>query len=352
MPVTEQALNDNANDPAYIAMGNLLFGTDDSEVPLTLRSPNGERRAVTVQTSEQHIDSAAREWGLAPWLLNFVDLLHVLTYPFLLWAAWILHRRNARDAVSSILSIAILLTMGAEQPSATFLGYVGVPRAVHVALYDLGNISLLAGILLFPHGKLNGRLAPPSGRAAGVAGAAGRLLPRGVPGLHGQRGADADPRPAPNRGGRPSAADQMGAVRLFELRLVPQPFAGRRHGQDVGGKLLAAVPGRDAVGAGARARLPAAPAGPADRAAAVPPVRRRSDHQPDGEHRHHHLVPRRRVRRGDGRHHHPGAEPLCREPDDGGDGRRGDGDDADPADAREGPAMGRTPLPQEFAAPA
>jgi len=158
MPVTEEALNDNANDPAYIAMGNLLFGTDDSEVPLTLRSPNGEKRAVTVQTSEQHIDSAAREWGLAPWLLNFVDLLHVLTYPFLLWAAWILHRRNARDAVSSVLSIAILLTMGAEQPSATFLGYIGVPRPVHVALYDLGNITLLAGILLFPHGKLNGRL--------------------------------------------------------------------------------------------------------------------------------------------------------------------------------------------------
>jgi len=158
MPVTEEALERNANDPAYIAMGNLLFGTDDSEVPLTLRAPNGERRAVMVHTSEQHIDSAAREWGISPSFLNFVDLLHVITYPFLLWAAWILHRRNARDAVSSILSIAILLTMGAEQPSATFLGYAGVPRAVHVALYDLGNISLLAGILLFPHGKLTGKL--------------------------------------------------------------------------------------------------------------------------------------------------------------------------------------------------
>lgn len=158
MPVTEEALAQNANDPAYIAMGNLLFGTDDFEVPLTLRSPDGERRQVTVTTSEEHIDTAAREWGIAPDFLNFVDLLHVITYPFLLWASWILHRRNSRDAVSSILSLAILLTMAAEQPSATFLGYVGVPRPIHVALYDFGNISLLAGILLFPHGKLSGRL--------------------------------------------------------------------------------------------------------------------------------------------------------------------------------------------------
>src|SRR5690348_3885521 len=33
MPVTEEALAAHANDPAYIAMGNVLFGTDASEVP-------------------------------------------------------------------------------------------------------------------------------------------------------------------------------------------------------------------------------------------------------------------------------------------------------------------------------
>src|SRR5256885_6209872 len=31
MPVTEQALAEHAEDPAYIAMGNLLFGTDNSD---------------------------------------------------------------------------------------------------------------------------------------------------------------------------------------------------------------------------------------------------------------------------------------------------------------------------------
>jgi hypothetical protein len=32
---------------------------------------------------------------------------------------------------------------------------MGVPRAVNVALYDLGNVLLLAGIMLFPHGSLS-----------------------------------------------------------------------------------------------------------------------------------------------------------------------------------------------------
>ena len=159
MPVTEQALTEHAEDPAYIAMGNLLFGTDSSEVPLTIRSRDGGVRDVTVTTGEQHIDAASNGLGVSPKMLKFIDLLHVVFYPFLLWAAWILHRRNARDAVSSILSLAVLLTIAAEQPSSTFLAAIGVPRALNVALFDLGNICLLAGILLFPHGRLSDRLA-------------------------------------------------------------------------------------------------------------------------------------------------------------------------------------------------
>jgi hypothetical protein len=159
MPVTEQALAEHANDPAYIAMGNLLFGRDSSEVPLTLRDADGQQREVVVVTGEQHIDSAARRIGVSPRTLSFVDLLPVVSYPFLLWAAWVLHRRNARDAVSSILSLAVLLTMAAEQPSAMFLASIGIPRWLNVALFDLGNILLLAGILLFPHGRLSWRIA-------------------------------------------------------------------------------------------------------------------------------------------------------------------------------------------------
>ena len=158
MPVTEEALAQHADDPAYIAMGNLLFGTDNSEVPLTVRDSNGQVRDVTVTTGEQHIDAGAKALGISPKMLSFIDLLHVISYPFLLWAAWILHRRNSRDVVSSILSLAVLLTIGAEQPSSIFLATIGVPRALNVALYDLGNVLLLAGILLFPHGKLSWRV--------------------------------------------------------------------------------------------------------------------------------------------------------------------------------------------------
>jgi hypothetical protein len=120
-----------------------------------VRDPNGRVRDVTVTTGEQHIDGGARALGISPKLLSFIDLLHVLFYPFLLWAAWLLHRRNSRDVVSSILSLAMLLSIAAEQPSSAFLATIGVPRPVNVALFDLGNVLLLTGILLFPHGRLS-----------------------------------------------------------------------------------------------------------------------------------------------------------------------------------------------------
>ena len=132
-------------------------GPTAAEVPLTVRDPDGRVRDVTVTTGEQHIDAGARALGVSPKMLSFIDLLHVLAYPFLLWAAWLLHRRNSRDAVSSILSLAVLLTIGAEQPSSIFLANIGVPRWLNVALFDLGNVLLLAGILLFPHGNLSWR---------------------------------------------------------------------------------------------------------------------------------------------------------------------------------------------------
>ncbi|MES2136810.1 MAG: hypothetical protein V4502_07095 [Pseudomonadota bacterium] len=157
MPFNEVALAKHADDPAYIMLGNLLFSAENAEVPLTVRDPDGKVRDVTVTTGEQHIDDGARALGVSPRMLGFIDLLHVFAYPFLLWAAWLLHRRNARDAVSSILSLAVLFTIAAEQPSSIFLAHFGVPRWLNVALFDLGNVLLLTGILLFPHGNISWR---------------------------------------------------------------------------------------------------------------------------------------------------------------------------------------------------
>ena len=158
MPVTEEALAAHANDPAYIAMGNVLFGSGESEVPLTVRDRDGHVRDVTVTTGENHIDDGAKALGISPRWLSFIDLLQVLFYPFLLWAAWLLHHRNSRDVISSILSLAVLLSIAAEQPSSVFLANIGVPLRVNVAIYDLGNLLLLSGILLFPHGNLSWRV--------------------------------------------------------------------------------------------------------------------------------------------------------------------------------------------------
>ncbi|MGN6057786.1 MAG: hypothetical protein ACTHOI_04300, partial [Sphingomicrobium sp.] len=152
----------HATDTDYALFGPIVEGNQPIDLNLTLRSPSGEIRQYHVTTGEQHIEQAARSRGLSPHFLKVVDLFHVLTYPFLLFAAWILHRRKREDLVSSILSLAVLLTMAAEQPSSTFLDYVvQIPASLHRHIYDLGNICLLAGILLFPFGQLRPRVVVP-----------------------------------------------------------------------------------------------------------------------------------------------------------------------------------------------
>src|SRR5687768_7481874 len=75
MPINAEAMEENADNPAYIAMDNLLFGTDEAEVPLTIRNSDGEVREVTVTTSEEHIDDGAASIGISPTLLSFIDVL-------------------------------------------------------------------------------------------------------------------------------------------------------------------------------------------------------------------------------------------------------------------------------------
>ncbi|HEY0044894.1 MAG TPA: hypothetical protein VGB62_10125 [Allosphingosinicella sp.] len=142
----------------YALLGELLYGTESRDTVLRLRTPAGQERDLAVTTGEQHVEQGAGAYSIPAWLLRFADLLHLPTYPLLLASAWVLFRRKQSDVVSSVVSLAILLTMIAEQPSATFLALVlGVPEWVHRIVYDLGNILLLGGILLFPFGRLTPR---------------------------------------------------------------------------------------------------------------------------------------------------------------------------------------------------
>lgn len=153
-----RALPNDATETDYVLFSPILEGTDESEYTFRLRSRDGAERDYRVKLGEQHIAGAAGRFGLPPALLSVVDLLHLITYPFLLFAAWILHRRKPEDLISSVLSLAILLTIAAEQPSAGFLQYVlQVPDWAHRLIYDVGNICLLAGVLLFPFGRLRPR---------------------------------------------------------------------------------------------------------------------------------------------------------------------------------------------------
>jgi hypothetical protein len=152
----------HATDTDYALFSTLIEGSQPIDLDLTLRSEAGETRQFHVQTGEQHIAQAARTLHLTPAMLSIVDLFHILTYPFLLFAAWILHRRKREDLISSVLSLAVLLTIGAEQPAASFLSFIAhIPESWHRHLYDLGNVCLLAGILLFPYGQLKPRIVIP-----------------------------------------------------------------------------------------------------------------------------------------------------------------------------------------------
>jgi len=152
----------HATDTDYALFSPIVEGNEPIDLHLTLRSPDGQVKNFEVVTSEKHIEDAARGDGLSPAFLSVVDLFHIVTYPFLLFAAWILHRRKREDLISSVLSLAILLTMGSEQPSASFLTFVAhIPESWHTHIYDMGNICLLAGILLFPFGQLRPRVVIP-----------------------------------------------------------------------------------------------------------------------------------------------------------------------------------------------
>ena len=161
VPISERGIArpNDATDSDYAAFSPIIEGNEPVDIDMRLRAADGRIRTYRVRTGEQHIEQDAARVGLSPAMLSVVDLLHVITYPFLLFAAWVLHRRKREDLVSSILSLAILLTIASEQPSAAFLRFVvQVPEWFHQRLYDLGNIALLAGILLFPYGRLKPRV--------------------------------------------------------------------------------------------------------------------------------------------------------------------------------------------------
>ncbi|MGZ8296671.1 MAG: hypothetical protein ACXWU4_05835, partial [Allosphingosinicella sp.] len=159
MPGSPGASAGAGTETDQLLFGDLLNGVEDRDMLLRLRSPDGREREIALRTGEVHVEQASSALGVPPRLLSFIDLIHLLTYPFLLISAWLLFRRKREDVVSSVVSLAILLTMAAEQPSATFLALVvGLPQGVHQALYDLANICLIGGILLFPHGRLSPRI--------------------------------------------------------------------------------------------------------------------------------------------------------------------------------------------------
>lgn len=144
-------------DQDYALFSPILSGDNPINLTMTLRGSDGFTRDVEVTTGENHIDQEAARIGLQRDMLKVIDLIHVLTYPILLWIAWLLRRRD--DAVSALLSLGMLMTIGTEQPSATFLYFVAaVPMLWHRHLYDVANMCLAAALWLFPDARLRPRI--------------------------------------------------------------------------------------------------------------------------------------------------------------------------------------------------
>lgn len=157
MPISRVTDTERALDPAYQALNKVLFGSDRDAVRLAFRTSSGEERTVTIRPGEQHFAEEIRRIGLAPRLISFIDIVHAIFYPLLLWIAFVLHVRNPNQPVPTLISFAVLLVIGTELPSVIFLMEIGVPRGLILALFDLSNMALVAAVLLFPDGRLTPR---------------------------------------------------------------------------------------------------------------------------------------------------------------------------------------------------
>ena len=242
----------------------------------------------------------ARSWPYARRSSSVVDLFHVLTYPFLLFAAWILHRRKREDLISSVLSLAVLLTMG----SGAAVSDLPQLHRAHSAYRGIGTSTILATsacspasscsrsascdrascmpflcllpLLFFLHGDIY-RVNFVIFMIAGVMTLLVRL--RRTP---------------------PSAARQQIKWALFGfsgyslfLSIALTCDMTKLTVGSFGAQLTLEV----LAGLTLRPRLPLPAAGTADRADALSPVRCRSRHQPFGQRRPDHFRSRRCVRR-------------------------------------------------------
>lgn len=83
MPGSPAAAAGAGTETDHLLFGDLISGAEDRDVALTLRSPDGREREVALRTGETHIEQGARALGVPGWLLSVIDLIHLLTYPFL-----------------------------------------------------------------------------------------------------------------------------------------------------------------------------------------------------------------------------------------------------------------------------
>ncbi len=184
-------------------------------------------------TSEEPIEQAARAVGLTPTLLGVVDLLHIVTYPFLLFAAWILHRRKRDDLISSVLSLAILLTIASEQPSAAFLE-LHCPRSrmdPPAPLRPRQYVPARRNPAVPVRPVETARVGTVPGRVADPLLPVGRRLPGNLRNIHDRRRADAHVAAQEHPAERGQTANQMGAARFLRLRLLPRARFPQRHDQ-------------------------------------------------------------------------------------------------------------------------
>jgi hypothetical protein len=155
MPGSAAAAAGAGNETDQLLLGDLLSGAEDRDILLRLRSPGGREREVSLGTGEGPYRAgraSARDSPRPAELHRPHPPPHLPLPPRLRLAALPAQaggRGQLRRLACNLADDGDGAALG-RLPGARRRGAGGL----HQAIYDLANICLIGGILLFPHGRL------------------------------------------------------------------------------------------------------------------------------------------------------------------------------------------------------
>ena len=136
------------------------LGDDDGRViRLTLRTPAGAIRQVSVRRGPQHLAQSDRDAPMPYAARSALNLATAVIVSLLMVATgWLLFRRRPRDPVVALLSSGMLGAV-AIVCSHTALGIFGAPEPVLMFVQRIFQAAIFVAIAVFPSGRFTPRIS-------------------------------------------------------------------------------------------------------------------------------------------------------------------------------------------------